>query len=43
MKPKCLNWWVIQTSFIFLCTFILMSGVKAQVVTDGFSELLHAR
>ena len=35
MKPKRLNWRVIQTGFILLCTFILIIGVKAQVVTDG--------
>ena len=35
MKPKLLNWSAIQTGFILLCTFILIIGVKAQVVTDG--------
>ena len=35
MKPKRLNWWAIQTGFILLCTFILIAGVDAQVVTDG--------
>ena len=35
MKPKCLNWRAIQTGFILLCTFILITGVEAQVVTDG--------
>ena len=34
MKPERLNWWAIQTSCIFLCTFTLIIGVKAQVVTD---------
>ena len=35
MKPKRLNRRAIQTGFILLCTFILIIGVKAQVVTDG--------
>ena len=35
MKPKRLNWWAFQTGFALLCTFILIIGVKAQVVTDG--------
>ena len=35
MKPKRLNWRATRTGFIFFCTFILIIGVKAQVVTDG--------
>ena len=35
MRPKLLNSHAIQTGFILLCTFILIIGVEAQVVTDG--------
>ena len=35
MRPKRLNRWAFQTGFALLCTFILISGVEAQVVTDG--------
>ena len=35
MKPKRLNWRATRTGFIFFYTFILIIGVKAQVVTDG--------
>ena len=35
MKPKRLNWWAFQTGSALFCTFILIIGVEAQVVTDG--------